>query len=125
MKLIQTTILATFFAGIVSSTAKDLISLAAASDTAREDYVEMTYTSGETEQKIHVSKDPIVTTKNVAKVSIGDDPLLVVVDLTPEVREPNDSEDTGDLPGFRKITITAGLRLRQQQAEILLRATGF
>ena len=84
MKPITSKILVAIFAITSSLNADELVEVAAVSEAPGPESREMTYTTGESEQIINVSKTSIITTEDVRSITIGEDPLVVIVDLTPD-----------------------------------------
>ncbi len=60
----------------------------------------MPYTNGELGQTLNVNKVPIVSTADVSTLSVGEDPLVVIVKLTPEGRMKM-MKGTADMAGKR------------------------
>ena len=84
MKTVTSKIFLALFALNCSLNANELVKVAAVSEAPGPEFHEMAYTNGESEQKINVSKTSIITTEDVLSMTIGEDPLVVIVDLTPD-----------------------------------------
>ena len=84
MKTITSKIFFALFALNCSLNANELVKVSAVSEAPGPEFHEMAYTNGESEQKINVSKTSIITTEDVISMTIGEDPLVVIVDLTPD-----------------------------------------
>ena len=107
MKTSKSKILIALFATLFSLNAAELIAVSAVSETGGPESSEMTYTSGDTEQKINISKTLIIATKDVATVTIGEDPLVLIVELTPDGRNKM-MKGTADMAGKRLAIIVNG-----------------
>jgi preprotein translocase subunit SecD len=118
MKTSKSKILIALFATLSSLNAAELIAVSAVSETGGPEYSQMTYTSGDTEQKINISNTSIIATNDVATVIIGEDPLVLIVELTPDGRNKM-MKGTADMTGKRLAIIVNG---RIQAAPIVQQA---
>ena len=100
MKTTTSKIFGALFAILSTLSAKELIKVSAVSDAAGAEFEEMPYTNGELEQILNVKKVPIVATDDISTLSIGEDPLVVIVQLTPEGRKKM-MTGTADMAGKR------------------------
>ncbi len=62
--------------------AAELVEVSAVSEAAAPDFEEMPYTNGEQEVILNVNKAPIVSTADVATMTVSEDPLKVNVEFS-------------------------------------------
>ena len=67
--------------------AAELVEVSAVSEAAAPDFVGMPYTNGEQEVTLNVSKTPIVSTADIATMTVSEDPLKVNVQLSEDGRK--------------------------------------
>jgi hypothetical protein len=118
VKTNTSTILFALFATISSLNAAELIAVSAVSGTGGPEYIQIAWTGANEAQKFYMSKIPIITTGDVQFISIGEDPLIVIVDLTPDGRTKA-KKGTADMSGKRMAVLVNG---RVQEVPLLLQA---
>jgi preprotein translocase subunit SecD len=107
MKPITSKILVALFAITSSLNADELVEVSAVSEAPGPESREMTYTNDESDQIINVSKTSIIATEDVRSITIGEDPLVVIVDLTPDGKTKM-MKGTADLAGKRLAVLVNG-----------------
>lgn len=107
MKTLTSQILLAFIAITSSLNANELVEVAAVSETPGPEFRKMAFTNGDSEQTINVSKTSIIATEDVRSISIGEEPLVVIVDLTPEGRTKM-MKGTADMTGKRLAVLVNG-----------------
>lgn len=118
MKTTTSQILVALFAILPTLNANELIKVSAVSEAGGAEYHEMSYANGESEETININKVPIIATQDIASLSVGEDPLVVIVELTPDGRKKM-MEGTTDMKGKRIALIVDG---RIQVAPLLRQA---
>jgi preprotein translocase subunit SecD len=83
------------FSSLTALNAEEMISLHSVSEIKGEEYNEMKYLHGDSEEVIYVHKTPIVSTKDISTVTIGDTPLTIIVKLSEQGRKKLTEGTTG------------------------------